>query len=483
MSTVWDFLTRTQGGSANGIRRLSVTDYLCYLYLLLGFLLIFLPVSWIALNSIKSNFQLEKQDISLLPTDYQRVGRGTVNGPDGREIFFIDDLPDWVLNWSNLPANEKATHDPEAFVGQYTGREFYVLRSHLALVPMQARALIADFNLPSWLTRYSSMAASARADLDIDAELAKLDTEQQRLMKEYLGIKPFKANRLVSQILVVAPDPESGAVTSYAVSSVTTRQEMLSARSLTDPSGKVVRIPKDSISVNSIIKPAWNNYTDPMRGEAFGVNVNFVGCITNSVLVTVIATLITLLINSMAAFALSKYRFRGQVFFFVVILATLMVPATITLVGVFKAINATGLSGSIWGVIIPGAATPTGIFLLRQYMLTIPDELLEAARMDAASEWKVYWRIVLPLALPAMAALGILSVIWRWNDLILPMVAIATSKEAYTIQLCLLEFRGEHLSQEHYRLAMTMVSLIPTTLVFVFLQKYITTGIANSGLK
>jgi len=358
-----------------------------------------------------------------------------------------------------------------------------VLRSHLGLVPTQARQMISDMGLPDWLIRYSSMAASARDKLDLDGVMSQLDIEQQRLLKEYLGVKPFKANRLVSQVLVTAPDPQTGEILSYAVASVTSRQDVLSARSLSDPSGKVVRIPKDSISVNSVFKPAWSNYTDPMRGKAYGVNVDFVGCITNSVLVTVIATLITLLINSMAAFALSKYRFRGQIFFFVVILATLMVPATITLVGVFKAINATGLSGSIWGVIIPGAATPTGIFLLRQYMLTIPDELLEAARMDAASEWKVYWRIVLPLALPAVAALGILSVIWRWNDLILPMVAIATSKEAYTIQLCLLEFRGEHLSQEHYRLAMTVVSLIPTTLVFVFLQKYITTGIANTGLK
>lgn len=483
MSALWDFLTRTQGGQSGGVKRLTLTDYLCYLYLILGFLLIFLPVSWIALNSIKSSFQIEKQDISFLPTDYQRVGRGTVNGPDGRELFFINDLPNWVLNWSNLPANEKATHNPVAFVQQFDGNEFYVLRSHLGLVPIQSRQLIEEFGLPSELTRYSSMSSSVKNEFDLDVIMEKLDTEQQRVLKEYLGIKPFKANRLVSQILISAPHPETGEVGNYAVSSVTTRQETLSARSVNDAAGKVVRIPKDTISVNSVLKPAWNNYTDPMGGKAYGVNVNFVGCITNSVLVTVIATLITLLINSMAAFALSKYRFRGEVFFFVVILATLMVPATITLVGVFKAINATGLSGSIWGVIIPGAATPTGIFLLRQYMLTIPDELLEAARMDAASEWKVYWRIVLPLALPAMAALGILSVIWRWNDLILPMVAIATSKEAYTIQLCLLEFRGEHLSQEHYRLAMTMVSLIPTTLVFVFLQKYITTGISNSGLK
>ena len=185
----------------------------------------------------------------------------------------------------------------------------------------------------------------------------------------------------------------------------------------------------------------------------------------------------------MAAFALSKYQFRGQRFFFVFILATLMVPPTITLVGVFKMISATGLSGSLWGVIIPGAATPAGVFLLRQYMLSIPDELIEAARMDAASEWKIYWKIIVPLALPAIAALGILSIIWRWNDLILPLVAIATSKEAYTIQLCLLEFSGEHVSQEHFRLAMTVVSLIPTTLVFVFLQRYITTGIASTGVK
>ena len=93
------------------------------------------------------------------------------------------------------------------------------------------------------------------------------------------------------------------------------------------------------------------------------------------------------------------------------------------------------------------------------------------------------WRIVFPLALPAIAVLAILSIIWRWNDLILPMIAVSTTKTAYTIQLCLLDFQGEYVAQEHYRLAMTVVSLIPTTLVFVFLQRYITTGIATTGMK
>jgi len=103
MSTVWTFLTRTQGRNGS----LTITDYASYAYLLLGFLIIFLPVSWVALNSIKSQFQLEKQDLAILPTDYERVGRATVNGLDGREIFILQDLPDWLLNWAELRPEEK----------------------------------------------------------------------------------------------------------------------------------------------------------------------------------------------------------------------------------------------------------------------------------------------------------------------------------------------------------------------------------------
>lgn len=478
MSALTTFLSRTHGRG-----RLSWVDWITYAYLVFGFLLIFLPVSWIALNSVKSSFQLEKQDISLLPSDFERVGRATVYGPDGREIFVIADLPDWVLNWSDLSDEEQSARDVNAYLGTHQGRAFYALRSHLDQVPALTRALIAQRGLPDWLLRYPSMSANARAERDLDAVLRGLNVEEQRLLKEFLGIAPFEPNRFVTQILVSAPDPETGEMVEWAAPKFDPSREIFAARRVDNSTDKVAQVPTKGAVAARSIEPAWGNYIEPLSGQAFGVNVDFVACFTNSVLVTVIATLLTLLINSMAAFALSKYQFKGQTLFFVVILATLMVPPTITLVGVFKAINATGLSGSIWGVIIPGAATPAGVFLLRQYMLTIPDELLEAARMDAASEWKIYWKIILPLALPALAALGILSVIWRWNDLILPMVAIATTKEAYTIQLCLLEFRGEHISQEHYRLAMTVVSLIPTTLVFVFLQKYITTGIANTGGK
>lgn len=479
MSAVWDFMTRTQGRGG----RLTWTDWLSYGYLILGFLVILLPVLWLGLNSIKTQFQIESQDLSLLPGDFDRVARATVNGPDGREIFVIADLPDWVLNWSDLSAEERADRDIAGFLAGYDDNQLYALRSHLGQVSNAARSLIADEGLPEWLNRYGALTPSAREAFDLDAVVGTLDQDQQRLLLEYLGQPPYEPNRIVTQALVTAPHPDTGEVMQWAIPNPNASSEFFPGRAVDGSIEGVVRLPNGSVTATRNIAPEWDNYIEPLTNSAYGVNVNFVTCITNSVLVTVIATFITLLINSMAAFALSKYTFRGQTLFLVVILATLMVPATITLVGVFKAINATGLSGSIWGVIIPGAATPAGVFLLRQYMLTIPDELLEAARMDSASEWKVFWRIVLPLALPAIAALGILSIIWRWNDLIIPMVAIATATEAYTIQLCLLEFRGEHVSQEHYRLAMTVVSLIPTTLVFVFLQKYITTGIANTGMK
>lgn len=478
MSASWTFLTRTQGRN-----RLTWVDWITYLYLLLGFLLIFLPVCWLILNSFKTQSQLEKQDLSLLPSEYTKVARATVYGPEGRSIIIIDELPSWVLNWRSMSTEERQAHDLTELLSQYSGDEFYALRSALDQVSVQARRLITDKGLPEWLLRYPSLTQSARSGLDVDAALAGLTDEEIRLLSEFLGLDPFQPNKLVAQVLVVAPHPETGEETRFAVPRWDPTRDRLPARFADNSAEGVVQISTDDARVERDIKPAFDNFFIPLRGETSMVNVNFARCFTNSFLATVIATIITLVINSMAAFALSKYQFRGQTFFFIFILATLMVPTTITLVGVFKAIQATGLSGSIWGIIIPGAATPAGVFLLRQYMLTIPDELLEAARMDAASEWKIYWRIMLPLALPAIAALGILSIVWRWNDLILPMVAIATTKDAYTIQLCLLEFRGEHLSREHFRLAMTVVSLIPTTLVFVFLQRYITTGIANTGLK
>jgi alpha-1,4-digalacturonate transport system permease protein len=221
---------------------------------------------------------------------------------------------------------------------------------------------------------------------------------------------------------------------------------------------------------------AVSNYTEPF------VHFDFLLYLRNSVFVTVMATLITLLTNSMAAFALSKYKFRGRDLVMLLIVATLMVPLSVILVPLYSVVSAVGLFDSLWGVILPTVATPTGVFLLRQYMLTIPDELLDAARMDNASEWQIYWRIVLPLAAPALAVLAIFSVVWRWNDFLWPLVVLSR-KELYTLQIALNTYAGELNVQWHYILAMTVVTMIPVVLVFILLQRYITSGIAGTGLK
>ncbi|MEJ6395074.1 carbohydrate ABC transporter permease [Gymnodinialimonas sp. 2305UL16-5] len=202
----------------------------------------------------------------------------------------------------------------------------------------------------------------------------------------------------------------------------------------------------------------------------------------NSTFITVTATLIMLLVNSMAAFALSKYEFRGRTAVLLMVIGTLMIPQTVVLVPLFLIVTELGMFNSLWGVIIPGAATPTGVFLLRQYMLTIPDEILDAARMDKASEWKIYWRIILPLSAPAIAVLAILAIMWRWNDFLWPLIVL-TRSENFTLQLALNSFQGELLTDWSSLLAMTVLTLLPIACVFMFLQKYIATGIASTGGK
>lgn len=151
------------------------------------------------------------------------------------------------------------------------------------------------------------------------------------------------------------------------------------------------------------------------------------------------------------------------------VVGTLMIPQTVVLVPLFLITSQLGLINSLWGVIIPGAATPTGVFLLRQYMLTIPDEILDAARMDKASEWKIYWRIILPLSAPALAVLAILAIMWRWNDFLWPLIVL-TRNDNFTLQLALNSFQGEMTTEWSNLLAMTVLTLAPIALVFMFLQ-------------
>jgi len=239
---------------------------------------------------------------------------------------------------------------------------------------------------------------------------------------------------------------------------------------------EIIKVPIDQREQIRTVELAWNNYIEPL--ERF----NFLTYLKNSVIVTTVATLITLVINSMAAFALSKYQFRGRDAIFVLIIATLLIPISVILVPVFLVITQIGWNNNLWGVIIPGAATPTGVFLLRQYMLTIPDELIAAARIDGASEWRIYWQVILPLTGPALAVLAIFSVMWRWNDFLWPLIVLSRN-ELFTLQVGLNSFQGDLQIQWHFVLAMTVLTLLPITIVFAILQRFITTGIATTGMK
>lgn len=228
----------------------------------------------------------------------------------------------------------------------------------------------------------------------------------------------------------------------------------------------------------------------PIRKVHFETS-NYTGAVTsfpfliylrNTLLVTIAATIITLLINSMAAYGLSKYQFRGRDAIFVLIISTLMIPVSVIMIPAFLVVAKVGWTNNLWGLIIPGAATPTGVFLLRQYMLTIPDDLIQSARIDGASEWRIYAQIILPLTGPALAVLAIFSVMWRWNDFLWPLIVVSKT-ELFTLQVGLNAFQGELQQQWNYILAMTVLTLLPITIVFALLEKYITTGIATTGMK
>jgi alpha-1,4-digalacturonate transport system permease protein len=221
---------------------------------------------------------------------------------------------------------------------------------------------------------------------------------------------------------------------------------------------------------------APTNYTEALA------TFNFTTYLKNSVLVTLGATALTLVINTMAAYGLAKYNFRGRNLLFLVTLGTIMIPLQIILIPVYQVAADLHLVNSLWGLIIPPAATPTGVFLLRQYMLGLPDELLEAARIDGAGEFWIFLRIVVPLCGAPIAVLAIFSVIWRWNDFLWPLI-ISQDQDKYTLPVALAQFDSQLVVPFNYILAMSVVSMLPVIIIFLILQKHITRGIASTGLK
>lgn len=222
--------------------------------------------------------------------------------------------------------------------------------------------------------------------------------------------------------------------------------------------------------------PGLDNYWRALEEGHFGTYF------LNSVFTSVTATFLTVVVNVMSGYAFAKYHFKGEKLLFGIVLATLMIPLEVIMIPIFKVIVATGLYNRLWGLIIPAVASPTAVFLVRQYYMGIPDAYMEAARIDGASELNILLRVMLPLAKPVVSVLCIFSFMWRWNDYLWPKLVI-NSKEKYTIQLALANYSGEYSVDWNSLLAMSVISMIPVIVVFVTLQKYIIGGMTAGGVK
>jgi len=215
--------------------------------------------------------------------------------------------------------------------------------------------------------------------------------------------------------------------------------------------------------------------------EAFSQG-NFIRYFFNTVFVAVVATTLTVLINVMAGYALAKYIFPGRDIIFSVMIATLMIPLQVIMIPIFLQLKQLGMLNSLWGIIIPPAATPTGIFLARQYMSSIPNSLIEAARIDGGSEFFIFRKIILPTSKPIIATITIFSFMWRWNDYLWPLIVI-TDNKLQTMQQALANFVGQLQINWSSLLAMTTISMIPVIIVFIFFQRFFLAGMTAGAVK
>lgn len=210
--------------------------------------------------------------------------------------------------------------------------------------------------------------------------------------------------------------------------------------------------------------------------------LNLARYFANSLLIAVAVTVLSMVTNSLAGYALAKLRFPGRDRIYRLLLAGLVIPAQVAMIPLFLLMKQLGLINTYWGVILPSTATILGIFLVRQSALSIPDALLDAARVDGASEWHIYRKIVLPLLRPILVTLGVFTFMTTWNDFMWPLVALIDG-DMRTLPVALSILSGEHVQDTEIMMAGSMLTLFPVLLLFVLIQRYYIEGITAGGLK
>jgi len=203
----------------------------------------------------------------------------------------------------------------------------------------------------------------------------------------------------------------------------------------------------------------------------------------NSVFIAGSVVLANVVFCSMVGYALAKLRFVGKNLVLLLVLATLMVPGSVTVIPLFVLMSKFNLVNTYWAVILPFAVGPFGVFLMRQFMMAIPNDLLEAARVDGAREFRIFWKVVVPLSWPAMAALGIITFLASWNSFLWPLIVL-TDDRMYTLPVALGTFAiGQYQADYGLLMAGAVALVLPIIVVFLLLQRHFTESVANTGLK
>jgi multiple sugar transport system permease protein len=237
------------------------------------------------------------------------------------------------------------------------------------------------------------------------------------------------------------------------------------------PDGEVMTVPLTWFGH----RIAWDNYARVMTFLPFGV------FIINSAIVAVLGTALTLLTSSLSAYAFARLRFKGRDKLFLAYLATLMVPQQVVIIPMFLLMNYFGWVNSYQALIVPWAFTAFGTFLLRQFFMSVPYEFDEAARMEGASHFGIYWRIILPMATAGLATLAVFTFRTYWNNFLWPLI-IVNKQNLMTLPLGLGRFQGQFGTQWNLLMAGAAISVVPALLLYVFAQRYIIAGIQFSGM-
>jgi multiple sugar transport system permease protein len=220
----------------------------------------------------------------------------------------------------------------------------------------------------------------------------------------------------------------------------------------------------------------WSNYVD------IWVKADMVTWVRNTLVVSVAVTFLQVLTGSFAAYGFAKMRFPGRDVLFLLYIGTIAVPWQSYMIPQFQMLSSWGLNNTLWAIMLLQAFGAFGVFLMKQYYESIPDSLSEAARIDGLSEYGIWWRIIIPLSVPALASLTIITFVQTWNDYLGPLIYLR-ERPLWTIQLGLQSFIGEYNAEHALIMTGSVLSVLPIALIFLLGQRYFIQGIATTGVK